>query len=87
MSKAKQNLTKRIKQSKSEPESQRLVARLSEKKRKKAELLTFARVLAATHNEWSVGELFHFLEKPWKWTLDRDAWIAAGRGETLAVDA
>jgi hypothetical protein len=52
-----------------------------------AETLAFARVLAATHEDWSVKELFHYLEKPWKWTLDRDAWIAAGRPERLTVDA
>lgn len=42
------------------------------------ELLAFARALVAGVM-WSADELLAYLEKPWKWTEEHAAWIAAGR--------
>lgn len=49
-----------------------------------AELLAFARVLVATYDDWAAIEILHYLEKPWKWSPERDAWDAAGRPDVMA---
>ncbi len=53
------------------------------------EVLSLARVLVAHGGSFtSLVDLLYFFEKPWKWTSEREVWIAAGRpeGEGLPDD-
>lgn len=50
------------------------------------ELLAFARALdgCGAFDEDGIPDLLYFLERPWKWTPEYNAWVAAGRpAETL----
>jgi hypothetical protein len=56
------------------------------------EVLTFARVLHGAGyfvvDVDPVSLVFDYFEKPWKWTAEREKWIADGRkpGEDLGED-
>lgn len=51
----------------------------------RAELAAVARMLTAANWLTSPEDVVYFLEKPWKWENERDAWIGAGR--PMAEDA
>ena len=50
----------------------------------RGELFAFARAMVAG-NDWSASTLLELLEKPWKWSDERAAWVAAGRPEEMEV--
>ncbi len=33
----------------------------------------------AEAEDWSAADLLYFLEKPWKWQAEFDAWVASGK--------
>lgn len=53
-------------------------------------VLEFARILHAAHyfatDVDPVQLCLDYFEKPWKWTAERDAWIAAGRPVDNALE-
>jgi hypothetical protein len=52
-----------------------------------AEVQSFAQVLAdagsfdGRSTKETIGNVLHYFEKPWNWSAERAAWIAAGRPE------
>jgi hypothetical protein len=44
-----------------------------------AEVIAFARILVDAEGTWSAVDVLRYLEKPWKWTVEHDRWIAMGR--------
>lgn len=46
----------------------------------RAEIVAFGRaVLEELQTEWSASDALYLFEKPWKWTDEHRAWVAAGR--------
>lgn len=48
------------------------------------ELTAFVRSVAK-ESGWTIDDLIGFLGSPWKWTAERDTWVAAGRPSKLDV--
>ncbi len=51
-----------------------------------AELSEVAAVLADVYAWECVEDVLRFLEKPWKWTPERNRWVALGRPDPATLD-
>lgn len=45
----------------------------------RVEILTFAGILVRADWLDTAQEVLDYFEKPWKWTVERELWIACGR--------
>lgn len=53
----------------------------------RAELVAFARAMAEGDDEWTAARVLYLFEKPWKWSDEHAAWVAAGRPNTFDQEA